>query len=393
MVSEKTLSANVIQAWPLQATPLTSLMNRPFVKHDEATALPLGATGRTIVKFDGVSKIYPARDDSAAVAALDDIYLEIPEGSIVGVIGRSGAGKSTLIRLINGLERPSRGRVYFNGVDIAALDERALRQSRRSIGMIFQHFNLLSSRTAFDNIALPLEIAGYRKDEIVEIVEPLLAMVGLSDKRDRYPSELSGGQKQRVGIARALATKPKVLLSDEATSALDPETTDQILRLLKHIQAELNLSIVLITHEMAVVKTIADRVAVMDNGCIVEQGPTYDIFAHPRHETTKRFVGSVTGSTLPEGLLSRLRQTYQAGDKAVLRVSFSGEEAKQPALSRLSRNYGIDITLLHGQVESVSGQPFGTLFVAMAVSPDVLTKIVDDLQADNHAVEQVGYVS
>ena len=207
-----------------------------------------------IIAFEGVSKTYAARGKAGEVSALSDINLAVPKGEIVGVIGRSGAGKSTLIRLINALEVPSSGVVRVRGTDIASLSEKDLREARRSIGMIFQHFNLLSSRTAFDNIALPLEIAGTPKRDIAGIVEPLLEMVGLADKRDRYPAELSGGQKQRVGIARALVTKPDVLLSDEATSALDPETTDQILELLKRINAELNVTIVFITHEMDVVE-------------------------------------------------------------------------------------------------------------------------------------------
>src|ERR1700690_48603 len=268
---------------------------------------PSDVQTRPIIAFANVSKVYPARNESAQVVALDDIDLQVPEGAIVGVIGKSGAGKSTLIRLINGLERPSSGQVWVNGTDVTTLDERGLRQARRSIGMIFQHFNLLSSRTAFENIALPLEIAGFAKSEIANVVEPLLAMVGLSDKRDRYPAELSGGQKQRVGIARALATKPKVLLSDEATSALDPETTDQILSLLKTINAELKLTILFITHEMMVVKKLADRVAVLEGGRIVEQGTTYEIFANPRHETTKRFVGSVAGGQGDEGLAAQIK--------------------------------------------------------------------------------------
>ncbi|HZW48447.1 MAG TPA: ATP-binding cassette domain-containing protein, partial [Microvirga sp.] len=204
-----------------------------------------------IVRLEKISKTFPGRDGQP-VTALREIDLAVPQGSILGVIGRSGAGKSTLIRLVNGLEKPSSGKVIVDGANIAALPESALRHARRSIGMIFQHFNLLSSRTAADNIALPLEVAGYDKAEIRTRVEELLSLVGLSDKRNRYPSELSGGQKQRVGIARALATKPKVLLSDEATSALDPETTRSILDLLSRINEELGLTILLITHEMAV---------------------------------------------------------------------------------------------------------------------------------------------
>jgi D-methionine transport system ATP-binding protein len=355
--------------------------------------LPSDVQTRPIIAFANVSKVYPSRKESAEVVALDDINLQVPEGAIVGVIGKSGAGKSTLIRLINGLERPSSGRVLVNGTDVTALDERGLRQARRSIGMIFQHFNLLSSRTAFENIALPLEIAGIAKSEIADVVEPLLAMVGLSDKRDRYPAELSGGQKQRVGIARALATKPKVLLSDEATSALDPETTDQILSLLKTINAELKLTIVFITHEMSVVKKLADRVAVLEGGRIVEQGTTYKIFAHPCHETTRKFVGSITGGTAPEWLVAKLRPDCRDGDSAVLHVGFVGGDADQPVLSRLARTLGVDVNILHGQVETIAGHPFGSLFISVSVDPEMLRGIIGELRAGQNTVEHLGYVS
>jgi D-methionine transport system ATP-binding protein len=367
-------------------------MNAPFPIQSGAPVL-LPSDPRSIIAFDSVSKVYPARNESAEVVALDGIDLQVPEGSILGVIGRSGAGKSTLIRLINGLERPSHGHVLVNGTEVTALDERRLREARRSIGMIFQHFNLLSSRTAFDNIALPLEIAGVAKAEIAKIVEPLLAMVGLTDKRDRYPAELSGGQKQRVGIARALATKPKVLLSDEATSALDPETTDQILSLLKTINAEFKLTIVFITHEMSVVKKLADRVAVLESGRIVEQGTTYEIFANPHHETTKRFVGSITGGHAPEWLLAKLKPEGRAGDSVVLHVTFAGGGADQPVLSRLSRNLGVDVNILHGQVETIAGHPFGSLFVSVPAEPATLSEIIETLRAGQNTVEHLGYVS
>jgi D-methionine transport system ATP-binding protein len=366
-------------------------MNAPVPKPTGAPVPSIDPQGRAIISFDGVSKIFPSRSESAEVVAVDNIDLKVPEGAIVGVIGKSGAGKSTLIRLINGLEQPTTGHVHVDGLDIGALDERALRQARRSIGMIFQHFNLLSSRTAFDNIALPLEIAGTARKDIPGIVEPLLAMVGLSDKRDRYPAELSGGQKQRVGIARALATKPKVLLSDEATSALDPETTSQILTLLKQINAELNLTILFITHEMSVVKKLADRVAVMEGGRIVEQGTTYEIFANPRHETTKKFVGSVTGGDVPDWLRDKLKPDYQPGRSAVLRIAFTGADADQPVLSRLTRGYGVDFNILHGQVETVAGHPFGTLIVSVAADPDLLGKLIGELTASRNTVEHLGY--
>jgi D-methionine transport system ATP-binding protein len=355
--------------------------------------LPHSGSSRPVFAFANVCKVYPARSKSAEVIALDDIDLEVPEGAIVGVIGKSGAGKSTLIRLINGLERPSSGRVLVNGTAVSALDERSLRQARRSIGMIFQHFNLLSSRTVFENIALPLEIAGFTKNEIAGVVEPLLTMVGLTDKRDRYPAELSGGQKQRVGIARALATKPKVLLSDEATSALDPETTDQILSLLKTINAELKLTIMFITHEMSVVKKLADRVAVLQGGRIVEQGTTYEIFANPRHETTRKFVGSITGGNTPDWLLAKLRAERRAGDNAVLRAAFVGGKADQPVLSRLARKLSVDINILHGQVETIAGHPFGSLFISVSSEPEVLRQIMETLRVSGNIVEHLGYVS
>ncbi len=318
-----------------------------------------------VITLDGVHKIYPERKGVSEVAALTDVSLTVPEGSITGVIGRSGAGKSTLIRLVNGLERPTRGRVIVGGTEISALDERRLRRERRSIGMIFQHFNLLSSRTVFSNVALPLEIAGLRKRDIAERVEPLLELVGLSDKRDRYPAELSGGQKQRVGIARALATQPKVLLSDEATSALDPETTRQILTLIKRVNAELKLTVLLITHEMSVVKAIADRVAVFEAGRIVEEGATLDIFAHPQHPTTRAFLGSVVGSAVPEALAAQLRPDPIQGGQAVVRIVFTGEYAGHPVLSRVARLLSVDFNILYGQVDAIGGRPFGTLILSM----------------------------
>lgn len=355
-----------------------------------ANLTPASSSG---IFLENISKVYPARKGTGEVVALDGIELKVPEGAIIGVIGRSGAGKSSLIRLINGLERPTQGTVRVNGTEITALDEPALRKARRSIGMIFQHFNLLSSRTAFENIALPLEIAGVSRGDIVKRVEPLLDMVGLNDKRDRYPAELSGGQKQRVGIARALATNPNVLLSDEATSALDPETTDQILALLKRINTELRLTILFITHEMAVVKALADRVAVLERGRIVEEGATFDIFASPRHDVTKRFVGSVTGSQAPDWLLAQLRAAQQPGDQAVLHVSFKGADASGPLVSKISRTFDVDVNILYGQVETIAGHPFGTLIVSVPSLPGLVTKIIGQLQSSGNAVEHLGYVA
>ena len=367
-------------------------MNAPLPKQTGASLLPIETVRAPIIEFDGVSKVFPSRNDSAEVVAVDNIDLLVPEGEIVGVIGRSGAGKSTLIRLINGLEHPTSGRVRVNGTDIGALDERALRQARRSIGMIFQHFNLLSSRTAFENIALPLEIAGHPRKDIPGIVEPLLAMVGLVDKRDRYPAELSGGQKQRVGIARALATKPRVLLSDEATSAWTRKHRSDIVAV-EADQRRLNLTILFITHEMSVVKKLADRVAVMENGRIVEQGTTYEIFSNPQHDTTRKFVGSVTGGNVPDWVLARITPEYRIGRSAVLRVAFTGGEADRPILSRVSRAFDIDVNILHGQVETIADRPFGALIISVAAGPDRLARIVEELRAGRNTVEHVGYVA
>ncbi|OSQ36594.1 ABC transporter ATP-binding protein [Thalassospira mesophila] len=240
-----------------------------------------------MIRLTDLHKTYPARRGSPEHVALRGIDLDIAAGEIVGVIGRSGAGKSTLIRCINLLEMPTSGRVIVDGTDVTTLAKRDLPLFRRQLGMVFQHFNLLSSRTVYDNIALPLELAGASKAEIAAAIDPLLPLVGLEDKRDRYPAELSGGQKQRVGIARALSSNPKVVLCDEVTSALDPETTRQILALLRDINKRLGLTMVVITHEMAVVKQLCDRVAVMDGGVIVEQGAVDGIFANPQHPTTQ----------------------------------------------------------------------------------------------------------
>ncbi|HCK19289.1 MAG TPA: ABC transporter ATP-binding protein [Thalassospira sp.] len=240
-----------------------------------------------MIRLSNVQKTYAARRGSDEHIALRGINLDIAAGEIVGVIGRSGAGKSTLIRCINLLETPTSGTVTVDGTNVTTLSKRDLPLFRRQLGMVFQHFNLLSSRTVFDNIALPLELAGATKADIAKAVDPLLPLVGLEEKRDRYPAELSGGQKQRVGIARALSSNPKVLLCDEVTSALDPETTRQILTLLKDINKRLGLTMVVITHEMAVVKALCDRVAVMDGGVIVEEGAVDGIFADPGHATTQ----------------------------------------------------------------------------------------------------------
>ncbi|WP_019904228.1 methionine ABC transporter ATP-binding protein [Methylobacterium sp. 77] len=344
-----------------------------------------------LIRFERVAKTYSTRD-GAGVAALSEIDLSVAAGSVLGVIGRSGAGKSSLIRLINGLERPSAGRIRVGDAEVSSLDERALRQVRRGIGMIFQHFNLLSSRTAFGNIALPLEIEGRGKAAIRARVEELLALTGLEDQRDRYPAELSGGQKQRVGIARALATGPSVLLSDEATSALDPETTRSILALLRRINRDLGLTIVLITHEMSVIRAVADRVAVLEAGRIVEQGDVFEVFTRPQAEMTRTLLAGEMGLTLPAALSARIEARPVPGAAAILRIAFRGAHANDPIIARLARETGIEANILSGTVDEIAGRPFGSLAVSLPAGPDVVARTRVFLDAHGLVSDLLGYL-
>ncbi|MDH6264488.1 D-methionine transport system ATP-binding protein [Bradyrhizobium sp. BR13661] len=348
-----------------------------------------------MVRFENISKTYPAYRGKPGVNALQGVDFAIARGSITGVIGRSGAGKSSLVRLINGLEKPTTGRVVVDGRDISALTGRDLRLAQRSIGMIFQHFNLLSSRTAADNIALPLEIAGWSKADIKARVTELLALVGIADKHDRYPSELSGGQKQRVGIARALATRPDVLLSDEATSALDPQTTRAILDLLASINRELGVTIVLITHEMSVVRQLAKEVVVLDAGHVVESGHVADIFTHPRHPITQSFLAEVTGDSLPVSLASRIVQ--QPGSHAVIRVQVRGAGAGDTLIARLARELGLDVSLLSARIDEIGGQHVGSLVIGipMGISggEGAATRTLAWLSQYQFSAERLGYVA
>ncbi|QCI63872.1 methionine ABC transporter ATP-binding protein [Phreatobacter stygius] len=353
----------------------------------------VAAAAEPAIRFEAVSKVYSARNGDPAVTALDAVTLSVAPGSIAGIIGRSGAGKSTLLRVINGLERPSSGSVFVDNVDVAALDATDLRTLRRRIGMIFQHFNLLSSRTVFDNIALPLELAGTPKATIKARVDNLIELVGLADKRGRYPAELSGGQKQRVGIARALATEPKVLLSDEATSALDPETTRSILALLRRVNELTGVTIVLITHEMQVIKEICDQVAVIEAGRIIEEGPVYQVFAGPRTDTTRTFVSSVTGGELPRDITERLTASRDGARHAVLRIVFTGENATAPILSRLSRSLDIDVNVLSGQVDEIGQRPFGNLLVTIPANQETVGAVTGLIHAHGLKAEVLGYVA
>ncbi len=317
-----------------------------------------------MIELQGIVQTYLG--PTGPVEALRGVNLKVPRGGIFGVIGRSGAGKSSLVRTINLLNRPVAGQVRVDGQELTQLAEPALRAARRDIGMIFQHFNLLDSRTVFGNVALPLELAGVPSAEIGRRVDSLLDLVGLSALRDRHPAHISGGQKQRVGIARALACKPKVLLSDEATSALDPETTRAILGLLRQINRDFGLTIVLITHQMQVIKQVADQVAVIDAGRIVEQGAVIDVFTRPAHETTRSLIDEILPQALPDSVLARIRgfmAAHPADQGCLLRLAFAGDDADRPLLSDVIRRFGLDLNIVHGQIDEIQGRPFGSLAV------------------------------
>ena len=314
---------------------------------------------RPIVHLSGLHKKYAQQ-----TPALDGVTLTVRPGEIFGIAGRSGAGKSTLLRCVNRLEIPDAGQVEVAGQDMLALDPAALRTARRGIGMVFQHFNLLASRTVAANIAFPLAIAGIGRAAQQERVAALLALVGLSGKGDAYPRQLSGGQKQRVGIARALANRPALLLCDEATSALDPETTGEILALIRGLRDRLSLSVLLITHEMAVVQTLCDRVAILDRGRIIEQGAVFDVFTRPQTEIGRRFVAEVIGHAIPPGTIERLPPPGTGQVRQILRILFTGPASTRAVISEISRRYELDINILSGRIDEIGGQPFGLMAVA-----------------------------
>ncbi|BAB07200.1 methionine ABC transporter ATP-binding protein [Halalkalibacterium halodurans] len=322
-----------------------------------------------MISLDGIRKVFKAKRGS--VTAVDGVNLKINEGEIFGVIGYSGAGKSTLIRMLNMLERPTEGSVIVAGKDLSKLSDRDLRIERQKIGMIFQHFNLLWSRTVRKNIAFPLEIAGVPKKEREKRVDELINLVGLEGREEAYPSQLSGGQKQRVGIARALANNPKVLLCDEATSALDPKTTDSILDLLVDINEKLGLTIVLITHEMHVIRKICHRVAVMEAGKVVEEGPVLDVFRKPKEHITKEFVKQVTE---PEETVQHLLNEVKSG--RIVQLTFVGESAEKPLITNLIRTFAVDVNILQGKISKTQEGSYGTLFIHLDGPKDEIEKAI-----------------
>lgn len=312
-----------------------------------------------MIVFNQVQKSYHV--GGRAIPALHPTDMTVETGEVFGIVGHSGAGKSTLVRLINLLEPPTGGEILIDDENITRYSAGELRAFRRQVGMIFQHFNLLSSKTVADNIAFPMKLAGiYTKTEIRERVKELLARVSLTDQASKYPSQLSGGQKQRVGIARALACRPTILLCDEATSALDPQTTQSVLRLLSEINKELGLTIVLITHEMDVVRRVCDRVAVMDGGRVVEMGPVSDVFLHPKHPTTRDFVFESESVDSQE-----LQQDLQKASGRILRLTFKGDATYQPLLGSVARASGVDFNILSGRIDHIKDTPYGQLTLSL----------------------------
>ncbi|AWB35103.1 methionine ABC transporter ATP-binding protein [Orrella marina] len=320
-----------------------------------------------MIQLENIRKSYLSA--GREVVALSDINLRIEQGEVFGIIGRSGAGKSTLIRLLNLLERPTTGRVILNDQCISELAEPQLRVIRQKIGMVFQHFNLLQSRSVLDNVCFPLKLAGMSRQAQKNRALEVLELVGLADHAAKYPRQLSGGQQQRVGIARALANRPDLLLCDEATSALDPETTQSILKLLREINQRLGLTIVLITHSMDVIRQICHRVAVIERGVLVESGDVLEVFLHPKDATTQSLLAQSGNDT--EGWRDMVRTTQGR----IMRLSFKGKTATQPLISRLSRELNLDVSILQGSVGQINATPYGQLVIQAEGAPEELARL------------------
>lgn len=343
-----------------------------------------------MIELHQMKKIFDTEDGQ--VKAIDNVSLSINKGEIYGIIGYSGAGKSTLLRILNGLETPTSGEVKLSGKILSELKGSSLRKERQKIGMIFQHFNLLWSRTVSENIQFPLEIAKVPKKERQEKANELIRLVGLEGRENAYPAQLSGGQKQRVGIARALANDPDVLLCDEATSSLDPKTTDDVLELLLEINRQFNLTIVLITHEMHVVRKICDRVAVMDGGKVVEEGNVIDVFKNPNQEITKQFIRQDTDSDVENinEALRELKERFPEG--RIARFIFQGNNVRRPIISQLSRKYHLDINIIQGSVQESQEVPIGSLFVQVIGEEENISEAFEELKNQEVEVEVINDV-
>lgn len=338
-----------------------------------------------MIDIKNVNKIFKTK--SKTVTAVDDVSLNIHKGEIFGIIGYSGAGKSTLIRLLNGLETLSSGDIVIGDDTINKLSKKDLRKKRQKVSMIFQHFNLLWSRTVYENIRLPLEIAGVSKKEMDRKVTELIRLVGLTGREHNYPSELSGGQKQRVGIARALSNDPEVLLCDEATSALDPQTTDEVLDLLVKIRQELGLTIVMITHEMQVIRKICDRAAVMEDGKVIEVAPIIELFQNPKSSVTKRFVQDELDDEDIDVQIKTIKESFP--NSTVLKLGFVGTKANRPVVSQVIKEYDLDINVLSGNIKQTNDESYGHLYIATEVDSEKLDEIIDKFESEKVSVEVV----
>ncbi|MEC8125212.1 MAG: ATP-binding cassette domain-containing protein [Pseudomonadota bacterium] len=338
-----------------------------------------------MIEFKNISKHYELKGQT--IRALDQINLEIPVGSIFGIIGYSGAGKSTLIRLINLLERPNEGQVIINQKDFTALDARTLRQERANIGMIFQHFNLLQTKTVADNIEMPLKLLGVNKSEREKRLNELLEFIDLKHKKDAYPDELSGGQKQRVGIARALANHPKILLCDEATSALDPQTTKSVLALLKKINQEQGITVVMVTHEMDVIESVCDYVAVMEQGKVIETGSTLEIFSQPQHPTTKNFIQTVLQQQLPVNILNNLENQNH---KSIYSLQFLGTSAQETVVQAAIKQFDVSLNILFANMTEINGSVIGQMFIQLLGDADNIRQTIEFFERNGVKVEQSG---
>lgn len=338
-----------------------------------------------MIEFKNISKHYQLKGQP--LRALDQINLQIPTGSIFGIIGYSGAGKSTLIRLINLLERPNAGQVIIHQKDFTALNARELRQERAHIGMIFQHFNLLQTKTVAANIEMPMKLLGWNKAEREKRLNELLEFIDLKHKKDAYPDELSGGQKQRVGIARALANHPKILLCDEATSALDPQTTKSVLELLKKINREQGITIVMVTHEMDVIESVCDYVAVMEQGKVIETGSTLEIFSQPQHPTTKSFIQTVLQQQLPINILNNLENQNQ---HSIYCLKFLGKSAQENVIQAVIKQFDISLNILFANMTEIDGAVIGQMFIQLLGDASVIQQALEFLQANGVEVEQSG---
>ena len=338
-----------------------------------------------MIEFKDISKQYELKGQT--LHALNQINLSIPTGSIFGIIGYSGAGKSTLIRLINLLERPNSGQIIINGTDFTALDAKTLRQERANIGMIFQHFNLMQTKTVAANIEMPMKLLGWSKAEREKRLEELLDFIDLKHKRQAFPDELSGGQKQRVGIARALANHPKILLCDEATSALDPQTTKSVLQLLKKINQEQGITIVMVTHEMDVIETVCDYVAVMEKGDVIETGSTLQIFSQPQHPTTKNFIQTVLQQHLPVNILNNLENQNH---HSIYCLKFLGSSAQETVIQAVIKQFDISLNILFANMTEINGSVIGQMFIQLLGDSAEISAAVQYLKDNGVQVDQAG---